>query len=260
MYQDIPQPAQPKQTAAEAGAIAQRARSVFPSAEALCRMLDHTLLRPEATLAQAQALCRETAEHGFACAMVNPAWVPAAVEALRGTGARIGTVLGFPLGASLPHTKASEAHDAARAGARDLDMVLHIGALRSGLYAAVRDDVRGVVEAAHGEGAILKVILETCLLTEAEKRIAAEICVEAGADFVKTSTGVSTGGATEADIRLLRLVVGDRCGVKASGGIRTLEDAVRMAEAGASRIGASASVALVEAYRACGAQSARAET
>ena len=160
-----------------------------------------------------------------------------------------GTVLGFPMGASLPQTKTAEARDAARAGALDLDMVLHVGALRSGLYDRVQDDIRGVAEAAHERGAILKVILETCLLDDRQKRIAAELCVEAGADFVKTSTGFSTGGATEPDVRLLREAVGPELGVKASGGIRTLADAVRMTAAGANRIGASASVAIVAAYR-----------
>lgn len=223
---------------------------LFPTAGALAAMFDHTLLKPEATEAQVRRLCAEAAEHGFACAMVNPVWVPTAASTLRGTAARVGTVLGFPLGASLTATKVAEACHAAQAGARDLDMVLAIGALRSGLYRAVADDIRSVAEAAHGEGAILKVILEAALLTEDEKRTAAELSVEAGADFVKTSTGFSTGGATPADVRLLRAVVGTRCGVKASGGIRSLADALAMAEAGANRIGASASAAILESYRA----------
>jgi deoxyribose-phosphate aldolase len=254
MYQDTPHtgaqttPATaPDLSPAE---LATLAHALFPSANALAAMLDHTLLKPEATQTQALALAAEATQYRFACAMVNPAWVPAVHSALSGTGVRVGTVIGFPLGASLTQTKAAEARHAARAGALDLDMVIHIGALRSGLHALVHDDIRAVAETAHAEGAILKVILETCLLTNEEKRVAAKISLEAGANFVKTSTGFSTGGATTADIALLRAVVGEGCGVKASGGIRTLSDAVRMAHAGASRIGASASVAIVEAFKA----------
>ena len=251
MYQDTPHTTaiEPTPDLSEPDLQA-RALALFPAAEALAAMLDHTLLKPEATLPHVLALAREAAEHRFACAMVNPAWVPAVQRELAGTGVRIGSVLGFPLGASLPATKRAEAQHAARAGALDLDMVLNIGALRSGLFDAVREDIRAVAEAAHGEGAILKVILETCLLDDAEKRIAAEICLEAGAEFVKTSTGFSSGGATVADVTLLRATVGERCGVKASGGIRTLADTVQMAAAGANRIGASASVAIVQAYKA----------
>jgi deoxyribose-phosphate aldolase len=250
MYQDTPQSAAPSVQDLSPSELARQAHAQFASADALAAMLDHTLLKPEATQAQALALAAEAAQHRFACAMVNPAWVPAVHSALAGTGVRVGTVIGFPLGATLTQTKAAEARHAAQAGALDLDMVIHMGALRSGLHAQVRDDIRAVAEAAHGEGAILKVILETCLLTDEEKRIAARLSVEAGADFVKTSTGFSTGGATIADIALLRAVVGERCGVKASGGIRSLSDAVQMARAGASRIGASASVAIVEAFKA----------
>jgi deoxyribose-phosphate aldolase len=227
-----------------------RSRQLFDSDRALAAILDHTLLKPQATEAQVLALCAEAARYGFACAMVNPAWVPTASAALAGTGIRVGTVLGFPLGASLPATKQQEALATARAGALDLDMVLNIGALCSGRNAEVVADVRGVAEVAHGEGAILKVILETCLLTHEQKRLAAELCLEAGADFLKTSTGFSTGGATVDDIRLLRSIAGTRCGVKASGGIRTLWDTVQMVEAGSNRVGASASVTIVEAFLA----------
>jgi deoxyribose-phosphate aldolase len=245
MYQDTAQAAHPE-TISET--LLARARAQFATPAALAATLDHTQLKPEATAAQVKALCTEAAEHRFACAMVNPAWIPLAASELRGSGVRIGTVLGFPLGASLTDTKVAEAHHAAQAGALDLDMVLNIGALRSGLHDAVAKDIRAVAEAAHGEGAILKVILETCLLTDEQKRLACELAAAAGADFVKTSTGFSSGGATEADIQLMRATVGPAIGVKASGGIRTLEDAVRMAEAGANRIGASASVAIVETY------------
>ncbi len=254
MYQDAPHAAATPEELAETGLTpaepAQEARALFATADALAAMLDHTLLKPEATRDQAAALAEEAAQYHFACAMVNPAWVPVVRDVLADTGVRVGTVLGFPLGASMTATKCAEARYAAQAGALDLDMVIHIGALRSGLYADVEREIHSIAEVAHGEGAILKVILETCLLTDEEKRKAAGLCVQAGADFVKTSTGFSIGGATEADVRLLRSTVGERCGVKASGGIRTLGDAVRMARAGADRIGASASVAIVEAYKA----------
>ena len=250
MYQDTPQAGALNASDLDPAALAKQAHVQFANADALAATLDHTLLKPEATQSQALALADEAAQYRFACAMVNPAWVPAVHAALSGTGVRVGTVIGFPLGATLTQTKAAEARHAARAGALDLDMVIHIGALRSGLHTQVSDDIRAVAELAHDEGAILKVILEICLLTDEEKRTAAQLSVEAGADFVKTSTGFSTGGATTADIALLRAVVGERCGVKASGGIRTLNDAVRMAQAGANRIGASASVAILEAYKA----------
>ena len=226
---------------------------VFPNARALARRLDHTLLKPDATEAQALALAKEAAEHGFACAMVNPIFVPAVHRALAGTGVRVGTVLAFPLGASLPESTRAEARATAQAGALDLDMVMPLGLLRAGRFAEVCAQLLAVAEIAHGAGAILKVILETRLLTDEEKQAAAEICVEAGADFVKTSTGFSTGGATVADILLLRRTVGDRCSVKASGGIRTLENAVRMVAAGADRLGASASVSILDAYKAVSA-------
>jgi deoxyribose-phosphate aldolase len=234
-------------TAAE---LRSQGMALFSEASVLAGVLDHTLLRADALDAQVRVLAEEAARCGFACAMVNPAWVPLAHGVLAGTVVRVGTVLGFPLGASLPQTKVAEARHAARAGALDLDMVLNIGALRSGLLDAVGEEIRLVGEAAHGEGAILKVILETCLLNDEQKRTAARLCVAAGADFVKTSTGFSTGGATVADVALLRAEVGDGCGVKASGGIRNLADAVRMTEAGANRIGASASVAILNSYLA----------
>lgn len=242
MYNDAPPAAAPPADPALAFRL-------FPTAGSLASALDHTLLKPEATEAQVVQLCAEAAENGFACAMVNPFWVPMAFRALQGTGVRVGTVLGFPLGASLPATKIAEARQAAQAGARDLDMVLQIGALRSGLHQLVEEEIREVSAIAHDEGAILKVILETALLTDEQKRLAAELCAAAGADFVKTSTGFSSGGATAGDVRLLRAAVGSRCGVKASGGIRSLADALEMAEAGANRIGASASVAILASYQ-----------
>ena len=227
---------------------AEFARQTLASPTALAAVLDHTLLRPDATRSQVIQLCHEAAEHKFACAMVNAIWVATAVEALGGTGVPVGVVVGFPLGATLPASKRDETARVVKAGAHDVDMVLNIGQLKSGTredYEAVRQDIRGVVELAHGAGAIVKVILETCLLSFEEKLRASEIALGAGADFIKTSTGFSTGGATVDDITLMRGVAGTRAGVKASGGIRTLADASAMLEAGASRIGASASVRIL---------------
>ena len=218
------------------------------SSATLAAVLDHTLLRPDATRSQVIQLCEEAAEHRFACAMVNPVWVATAVDALAGTGIPIGVVVGFPLGATLSASKRDETARVVKLGADDVDMVLNVGLLKSATrtdYDAVRQDIRGVVEIAHGGGAIVKVILETCLLTFEEKLRASEIALAAGADFLKTSTGFSTGGATTDDISLMRSVAGIRAGVKASGGIRTLADARAMLAAGASRIGASASVRIL---------------
>ncbi len=213
----------------------------------LAAVFDHTLLKPEATRSQILKLCAEAAEYGFACAMVNPAWVSTAYSALTGTRVPVGVVIGFPLGASLTTTKREEAEAMLRLGARELDMVLNVGLLKSGEIALVDADIRGVVQVAHDSGAIVKVILETCLLSLEEKLLASELACSAGVDFIKTSTGFSTGGATPSDVSLMRGVVGARCGVKASGGIRTLAETRAMLEAGANRIGASASVAIVEA-------------
>jgi deoxyribose-phosphate aldolase len=211
----------------------------------LAAAIDHTLLKPEATRDQVVKLCREAAEHRFACAMVNPGWAAVAYSELAGSGVPVGAVVGFPLGASLGTTKREEAGALVRLGVHDVDMVINIGLLKSGESHAVEQEIRGVVEVVHEGGAILKVILETCLLTVQEKLRASELAIAAGADFIKTSTGFSTGGATPEDVALMRGVAGGRCGVKASGGVRTLEDARRMLEAGANRIGASASVAIL---------------
>jgi deoxyribose-phosphate aldolase len=221
------------------------------SPQNLAAVLDHTLLKPDATRTQVLQLCHEAAEYRFACAMVNPTWVSLAAAALNGTGVPVGVVLGFPLGATLSSSKRDEATRVLKHGAHDLDIVLNIGLLKSGQSAdfeAVRQDIRGVVELAHASGAIVKVILETCLLTFEEKLRASEIALSAGADFLKTSTGFSSGGATADDITLLRGVAGQRAGVKASGGIRSLADATTMLRAGASRIGASASVKIVAEF------------
>ncbi|HMG02336.1 MAG TPA: deoxyribose-phosphate aldolase [Edaphobacter sp.] len=224
------------------------AAHVLSSPQNLAAVLDHTLLKPDASRNQVLQLCHEAAEHRFACAMVNPTWVQTAVSALQGTGVPVGVVIGFPLGATLSASKRDEAARVLKHGAHDVDMVLNIGLLKSATsadYEQVKQDIRGVVELAHGSGAIVKVILETCLLSFEEKLRASELALSAGADFLKTSTGFSTGGATVDDITLLRGVAGSRAGVKASGGIRSLADASAMLHAGASRIGASASVKIV---------------
>jgi deoxyribose-phosphate aldolase len=221
------------------------AKQALASRRNLAAAIDHTLLKPEATQEQVIRLCREAAEYRFACAMVNPTWTALAYAELAGTGIPVGVVVGFPLGASLGTTKREEALALVKIGAHDVDMVINIGLLKSGENQAVQQEIQGVVEAAHEAGAIVKVILETCLLTVEEKLRASELAIAAGADFIKTSTGFSTSGATPEDVAMMRGVAGGRCGVKASGGIRTLADARRMLEAGANRIGASASVAIV---------------
>ena len=226
------------------------ARNTLTKPSSLAAVLDHTLLKPEATRDQVLALCQEAGEHRFACAMVNPTWVPLATSVLAGTGIPVGVVIGFPLGANLSTTKRDEAREMVKLGARELDMVLNLGMLKSGLFDQVEADVRSVTEVGRAAGAVVKVILETCLLSMPEKLRAAEIIINAGADYLKTSTGFSTGGATAADVALLRGIAGDSCGVKASGGIRTLSDARTMLEAGATRIGASASVRIVEELHA----------
>ncbi len=233
------------------------AEHTLSSPQNLAAVLDHTLLKPDATRMQVLQLCHEAAEHRFACAMVNPMWVSLAAAALKGTGIAVGVVIGFPLGAALAASKREEAAHMLQHGAQELDMVINLGLLKSGQagdFDAVRQDIRGVVEAAHGAGAIVKVILETCLLSFEEKLRASELALSAGADFLKTSTGFSTGGATADDIGLLRGVAGHRAGVKASGGIRSLADATTMLQAGASRIGASASVKIVAELAGHGAE------
>jgi deoxyribose-phosphate aldolase len=221
------------------------ARQALSSKASLAAVIDHTLLKPEATRDQVEKLCHEAAEHRFACAMVNPVWAALACAELTGTGIPVGAVVGFPLGATLCTTKRDEAAALVRLGVHDVDMVVSVGQLKSGENQAVQQEIRSVAQVAHDAGAIVKVILETCLLTVEEKLRASELAIAAGADFLKTSTGFSTGGATVDDVALMRGVAGGRCGVKASGGIRSLADAKKMLEAGANRIGASASVAIV---------------
>lgn len=209
----------------------------------LSAKIDHTLLKPEATREDVLRVCEEAKTYRTASVCVNASWVPAVAEALRGTGVMTCCVVGFPLGAMTSAAKAFETAQAVAAGAQEVDMVLNVGLARGGEWDAVQEDIVAVVRAA-GE-ATVKVILETCLLTDDEKRRACEASKAAGAGFVKTSTGFSTGGATEADIRLMREAVGPELGVKASGGVRTRDDAERMIAAGASRIGASATAKIV---------------
>jgi deoxyribose-phosphate aldolase len=213
---------------------------------AIASLIDHTLLKPEATADDIRRLCAEARQSSFASVCVNPYWVPLAAAELAGSPVKVCTVVGFPLGASATAVKRAEAEAATRAGAREIDMVINVGALRSGDYDEVKRDIEAVVGAAHAAGAIVKVILETALLDDQQKAVACTLARLAGADFVKTSTGFGPGGATARDVTLMRRIVGPRMGVKAAGGIRTIEDLRSMAAAGATRIGASASVKIVE--------------
>jgi deoxyribose-phosphate aldolase len=214
--------------------------------EEIARLIDHTLLKPEASRDDIRKLCDEAAHFGFASVCINPWNVPLAAEILRGTKVKICTVVGFPLGATLPQAKIYETEEAIKLGAQEIDMVINIGALKSGQDDVVESDIRGVVEASHRGGAICKVILETALLTKEEKISASTLAKRAGADFVKTSTGFSSAGATTEDVALMRSVVGPEIGVKAAGGVRTFEDLKKLVAAGATRIGASASVKIME--------------
>ena len=209
-------------------------------------LIDHTLLKPEASEADIRKLCDEAAQFGFASVCVNPTWVKRAAEFLKGSGVPVCTVIGFPLGATLPDVKAYEARRAIFDGAREVDMVINVGALKSGDVCAVEDDIRAVADAAHENGILCKVIIETALLTDAEKVSACIAAKNAGADFVKTSTGFSKGGATVEDIALMRRTVGSALGVKASGGVKGIDDARAMFEAGATRIGASVGVKIAQ--------------
>ncbi len=211
----------------------------------LAQYIDHTLLRPDATRDEILKLCDEAKEYGFASVCVNPCWVSLCAEQLRGTNIDVTAVIGFPLGANRAEVKAMEAELAVTDGARELDMVINIGALKSGMLELVRDDIKGVVRAAKGQ-ALVKVIIETALLTDEEKVQACAIAKLAGADYVKTSTGFSKGGATVRDVALMRQVVGSELGVKASGGIRSAEDLMKMLSSGATRIGASAGVKIMK--------------
>lgn len=211
----------------------------------LAGFIDHTLLRPDATAAEIDRMCAEAIEYGFASVCVNPTWIKRVAEALHGSGVVACCVVGFPLGATTPEIKAMEARRAIRDGAREIDMVINVGALKSGDYELVLRDVTGVADACREAGAVCKVILETALLTDEEKVIAARMASRGRADFVKTSTGFGPGGATVYDVALIREAVGPKMGVKASGGIHSAEVAREMIAAGATRIGASAGVQIV---------------
>ncbi len=213
----------------------------------LAKYIDHTLLKPEATAAQIDELCDEAREFRFASVCINPTWVKRAASRLRGSGVPVCTVIGFPLGATTPEIKAMETRRAIRDGAREVDMVINIGALKSGQLDLVRTDIAKVVDAARESGVLCKVIIEAGLLTDEEKVIASSLAKEAKADYVKTSTGFLAGGATVYDVALMRETVGPDMGVKASGGVRTAEEAEDMIAAGATRIGASAGVQIVSA-------------
>ena len=214
-----------------------------PPKRELARWIDHTMLKPDATREEIEKICNEAIEFGFASVCVNPTWVPLAYKKSRGNEPKVCTVVGFPLGATFPEVKALETELAVERGADEIDMVINIGALKSGDYDLVEHDIRSVVRAAGRR--IVKVIIETCLLTDEEKVKACTLAKIAGANYVKTSTGFSKGGATVKDVALMRKVVGAEMGVKASGGVRSYEEACKMVEAGATRIGASASVAIV---------------
>ncbi|MFZ3214977.1 MAG: deoxyribose-phosphate aldolase [Candidatus Acidiferrales bacterium] len=216
---------------------------------AIARLIDHTLLKPDATRDEIRKLCEEALRYQFATVCVNPCNVAQAAEILRGSAVKVCSVVGFPLGATLPEVKAYEAQKSIERGAQEIDMVINIGALKSGESDLLAQDIQGVVQASHSGGALCKVIIETALLTRDEKIRATLAAKNAGADFVKTSTGFSSAGATVEDVRLIRETVGLATGVKAAGGVRTLEDLQKMVAAGATRIGASAGVKIIEQLR-----------
>jgi deoxyribose-phosphate aldolase len=229
----------------EAGAV----RLGMPGAKggggAVAGLIDHTLLKPDAAADDIETLCREAAEHGFATVCVNPAWVALAARHLRGTGVGVCSVVGFPLGATTADVKAYETRRAIVDGATEIDMVINVGALKSGDLRLVEQDIEGVATACRACGVTSKVIIEAALLTDEEKVAACTLAKAAGADFVKTSTGFGPGGATVADVALMRRVVGDDMGVKAAGGVRDLSQVQAMVAAGATRVGASAGVRIV---------------
>jgi deoxyribose-phosphate aldolase len=230
------------------------------SAPSIARLIDHTLLRPEATREGILQLCSEAREYNFASVCVNAYWVPLAASQLAGSDVKVCTVVGFPLGATSTEAKVGETEAALRAGAQEIDMVQNIGALLGDDDRAVEEEIALVAAASQRAGAIVKVILETALLSDDHKMVACRLAQMAGADFVKTSTGFGSSGATVQDVELMRRTVGPTMGVKASGGIRTLDDALKMLAAGATRIGASASVKIVEAARSADKRSAESGT
>ncbi|MCL2578530.1 MAG: deoxyribose-phosphate aldolase [Oscillospiraceae bacterium] len=214
------------------------------SPTSLAGYIDHTLLKSDAKIADILKVCDEAKAHGFASVCVNPSYIRYVAEQLAGSAVTPCCVVGFPFGTHTPGAKKGETMEAVTNGAKEIDMVINVGAIKSGDWALVKQDVEAVIEGAGGKAGV-KVILETCLLTDEEKIKACEICKAAGAAFVKTSTGYSTGGATAADVALMRKTVGSNVGVKASGGVKTYEDAVKMIEAGANRLGASAGIKII---------------
>lgn len=226
-----------------------------PDAAGLAAYIDHTLLKPEASADDVKKICGEAKDHGFASVCVNPSYVKLVAGELAGSGVKPCCVIGFPFGTHTPEAKAAETAQAVADGALEVDMVIDVGAVKSDNWALVLRDIEAVVKAAHPKAAV-KVILETCLLTDAEKVMACTVSKLAGADFVKTSTGYSSGGATARDIALMRTVVGPGVGVKASGGVRTYDDAVTMLRAGANRLGASAGVKII-AGPSCGCEACK---
>ena len=222
------------------------ALAVPPQGAEIARWIDHTILKPEATAAQVKQICQEALEYNFASVCINPAFVPLAAGLLQGSEVETCTVVGFPLGATLPTVKMAETLTVVAMGATEVDMVINIGALKAEAYGQVLNDIEAVVQVAHNQRAIVKVIIETALLTQQEKIIACLLCKQATADFVKTSTGFSTAGATTEDVELMRRVVGAKIGVKAAGGVRNLSDAQAMIRAGATRLGASAGVTILQ--------------
>jgi len=246
--QRCPQTCEPKAKAiVKAGAsrlsASEKLTAIDPT---IAGLIDHTLLRPEATREDIRKLCREARQYTFASVCINPCWVPLAAAELAGSPVKVCTVVGFPLGATSTEAKVAETQAALRVGAQEIDMVQNIGALRSGDYEAVKSDIAAVVDVAHRAGAIVKVILENALLNDEQKIMASSLAKMAKADFVKTSTGFGPSGASAHDVELMRTAVGPDMGVKAAGGIRTLEDVKKMTAAGATRIGASASVKIVQ--------------
>jgi deoxyribose-phosphate aldolase len=214
--------------------------------KAAARLIDHTLLKPDATPAQVRKLCAEARAYGFFSVMVNPSNIAQCVAEVSGTAVVVGTVIGFPLGATTTVAKLAEAEDAIKLGATELDMVINVGALKSGQAEFVQGEIQSLAQLCHRHGALLKVIIETALLTAEEKLAACRCVVAAGADFIKTSTGFASAGATAEDVAMMRGAVGNKIGVKAAGGIRTSADLLKMVKAGANRVGASASVAMVQ--------------
>ena len=247
----------PEETRVLADAGASRVATTIgycPGSDGLASLIDHTLLKPDAAREEVEQLCREAAQYCFASVCVNPNWVALCREMLRNTGVKVCTVIGFPLGAHLPDIKAYETKRAIEQGAEEVDMVINIGALKSRDYALVEQDIHGVVSAARASGRdiLVKVILETTLLSHDEKVMGCTLSKAAGADYVKTSTGFAGGGATVEDVQLMRETVGPEMGVKASGGVRTRDDAEKMVAAGATRLGASAGVKIVRGDAATG--------